>query len=269
MHYLRYSHAVVTVQTGIVTLILDEGMKKTSLYSGHRFPAVVISQAVRWYFRFQLSLRGIEELLFERGVVVSYETIRRWCDKTGACFARRAKAVRRKPGSASYLDEMFVTLRCEPYWLWRAVDEHGAELDISLQKKRDKVAAARFFRRVLRICPAPRKIITDQLHSYIAAKREISELAGVRHVFVREAARVNNRAENSHQPTRERERRMRGFRDLRHTQHYFLSCFGPILQHFAPKRHLSRAALHRKQLAARFDAWREFTGVARNPSPTN
>src|SRR6185437_13293553 len=105
-----------------------------SLYHGHRFPAVVISCAVRWYFRFQLSLRDIEELLFERGVVVSYETIRRWCDNFGAGFARRAKAVRPKLGTTWHLDEVFVTLRGEPYLLWRAVDEHGAGLDILLQK---------------------------------------------------------------------------------------------------------------------------------------
>ncbi len=186
-------------------------MKKTrSLYHGHRFPAVVISQAVRWYFRFNLSLRDIEELLFERGVVVSYETIRRWCDKFGAGFASRVKATRRKPGSSWHLDEMFVTLRGEPYLLWRAVDEHGAELDVLLQKRRDKAAAKRFFQRVLRSCPAPRKIITDQLRSYPAAKADIPELANVKHVFVKVSARVNNRAENSHQPTRERERRMRG-----------------------------------------------------------
>jgi putative transposase len=114
-------------------------MKKTkSLYHGHRFPAVVIGCAVRWFFRSSLSLRGIEELLFERGVVVSYETIRCWCDKFGAGLARRAKAARRKPGSTWHLDEMFVKLRGEPYLLWRAVDEHGAELDVLLQKRRDK-----------------------------------------------------------------------------------------------------------------------------------
>jgi transposase-like protein len=101
-------------------------MKKAkSLYHGHRFPAAVISCAVRWYFRFQLSLRDIEELLFERGVIVSYETIRRWCDKFGASFAHRVKAARRKPGSIWHLDEVFVTLRGEPYLLWRAVDQHA------------------------------------------------------------------------------------------------------------------------------------------------
>jgi putative transposase len=108
---------------------------------------------VRWYFHFQLSLRDIEELLFERGVPVSYETIRRWCDKFGASFAHRVKATRRNPGSTWHLDEMFVTLRCEPYLLWRAVDQHGADLEILLQKRRDKAAGKRFFHRVLRSYP--------------------------------------------------------------------------------------------------------------------
>jgi putative transposase len=129
-----------------------------------------------------------------------------------------------------------------------------------LQKRRDKAAAKRFFKRVLRSNPAPRKIVTDQLRSYPAAKADIPELANVKHVFVKAAARVNNRAENSHQPTRERERRMRGFRDPKRTQ-AFLSSFGPIRQHFALKRHLLRASLYRKHLAARFAAWHEFTNV--------
>src|ERR1700758_4473820 len=138
-------------------------MNKTkSLYHGHRFPAVVISCAVRWYFRFSLSLRDIEELLLERGIVVTYEAIRCWCNKFGPTFAQHAKAARRKPGSTWHLAEMFVTLRSEPYVLWRAVDEHGAELDILLQKRRDKAAAKRFLRRMLRSNPVPRKIVTDQ-----------------------------------------------------------------------------------------------------------
>jgi putative transposase len=185
----------------------DGAMKKTkSLYHGHRFPASVI-----------------EELLFERGVIVTYETIRCWCDKFGAGLARRVKAARRKPRSTWHLDAMFVTLRGEPYLLWRAVDEHGNELDIQLQKRRDKAAAKRFFRRVLRSNLVPRKIVTDQLCSYPTAKADIPELVSVKHVFVKAAARLNNRAENSHQPTRERERRMRGFRDPKRTQQ-FLSC---------------------------------------------
>ena len=118
------------------------------------------------------------------------------------------------------LDEM-------PYLLWRAVDEHGAELDVLVQKGRDTAVDKRFFRRVLRSTPVPRKIVSDQLRGYPTAKADILELAQVKHVFVKAAARVNNRAENSSQPTRRRERQMFGFRDARHTQ-AILSRFGPI-----------------------------------------
>src|SRR3954451_15788498 len=179
-------------------------------------------------------------------------------DKFGAGFAQCAKAARRKPGSTWHLDEMFVMLRGEPYLLWRAVDEHGAELDVLVQKRRDKAAAKRFFRRVLRSNPVPRKIVTDQLRSYPAAKADIPELAQVKHVFVKAAARVNNRAENSHQPTRRRERQMCGFRDARRTQ-AFLSCFGPIRQHFALPRHQMNAAHHRAILKERLGTWHDWT----------
>ena len=142
--------------------------------------------------------------------------------------------------------------------MWRAVDEHGAELDVLVQKRRDKAAAKRFFRRVLRSNPVPRKIVTDQLRSYPAAKADIPELAQVKHVFVKAAARVNNRTENSHQPTRRRERQMCGFRDARRTQ-AFLSCFGPIRQHFALPRHQMNAACHRATLKERLATWQEWT----------
>jgi putative transposase len=169
------------------------------------------------------------------------------------------KAARRKSGATWHLDEVFVTLRGEPYLLWRAVDQHGAGLDILLQKRRDKAAAKRFFKRMLASCAeAPRKIVTDQLRSSPAAKAKIPQLAHVKHVFVKASARVNNRAENSHQPAHERERRMRGFRDPERTQ-VFLSSFGQIRQHFALKRHLLPASLYRKQLAARFADWHRFT----------
>jgi hypothetical protein len=112
----------------------------------------------------------------------------------------------------------------------------------------------------MRSNPVPRKIVTDQLRSYPAAKAEIAELANVKHVFVKAAARLNNRAENGHQPTRECERRMRGFRDAKRTQKS-LSCFGPIRLHFALNRHPLRASLFRKQLPAQFVAWREMTEV--------
>ena len=234
--------------------------KNRSPYHGFRFPAAIISCAVRWYHRFNLSLRDIEELLLERGVTVSYESVRNWCDRFGAQFARRAKAARGKSGSIWHLDEMFVNLHGEPYVLWRAVDEHGIELDVLLQKRRNTAAAKRFFRRMLRSYPVPRKTVTDQLRSYPAAKAEVPELAGVKHVFVKAAARVNNRAENSHQPTRRRERQMQGFRDPRRTQ-TFLSRFGPIRQQFALPRHRMKAASHRAQLTARLLAWYSWAGV--------
>jgi putative transposase len=160
-------------------------------------------------------------LLIERGVVITYEMVRCWCDKFSAGFARCAKSVRRKPGSTWHLDEILMTLCGEPYLLWCAVDERGAELAMLIQKRRDPAAAKRFFRRVLRSNPVPRKIVTDQLRSYPAAKAEIPELAQVKHVFVKAAARVSNRAENSHQPTRRRKRQMCGFRDARRTQAFF------------------------------------------------
>ena len=243
----RYGlEGVVTLPMGVSSAMAK---KTRSLHHGHRFPAAVISQAVRWYFRFQLSLRDIEELLFERGIVVSYETIRRWCDKFGASFVLRAKAVRHKPGSTWHLDEVFVTLRGESYLLWRAVDQHGAELDVLVQKRRDKAAAKRFFKRVLASrLQARGKLVTDQLRSYAAAKAEIPELANVRHLFVKLCARVNNRAENSHQPTRERERHMREFP-------------GPERTQIA----LSQAA-RRTPHAARLESWRLFTGLTQNPS---
>jgi putative transposase len=234
-------------------------MKKSKTpYYGFRFPAAVISCAVRWYHRFNLSLRDIEELLLERGVTVSYESVRNWCDRFGPQFAHRAKAARGKTGSTWHLDEVFVKLRGEPYVLWRAVDEHGTELDVLLQKRRDTAAARRFFRKVLRSHPVPRKIVTDQLRSYPAAKAEVPELAGVKHVFVTACVRVNNRAENSHQPTRRRERQMQGFRDPRRTQ-AFLARFGPIRQHFALPRHRMTAASHRAELQAWLLAWQCWT----------
>lgn len=132
--------------------------------------------------------------VFERGVIVSYETIRRWCDKFGVGFAHRIKASRRRLGTTWHLDEIFVTLRGEPHSLWRTVDEQGTEIDILLQNLRDKAAAKRFFQRVLRSCSAPNKIVTDQLRSYPAAKADVPELVNAEHIFVKAAARVNNRA---------------------------------------------------------------------------
>ncbi|OXC72678.1 Mobile element protein [Caballeronia sordidicola] len=134
------------------------------------------------------------------------------------------------------------------------------------QKRREKAAAKGFFKRVLASCPEmPRKMVIDQLPSDPAAKAEIPELANVKHVFVKASARLNSRAENSHRPTRERERRMRGLRVPELTQ-AFLSSFGLIRQHFALKRHLLRASLYRKQLGDRFASWHCLTELTQDPS---
>lgn len=160
-------------------------------------------------FPFPAQLRDIEELLVERGVVVSNETIFRWCDKFDKQFAQRVRQTQPMPGTTWYLDEVFVKVGGEPHLLWCAVDQCGAELDILLQKRRDKVAAKRFFERLPTQYPnGPRKIVTGQLRSYPTAKAELPALANVRHVFVKAAARVNNRAANNYQPTREREHLM-------------------------------------------------------------
>nr|WP_233807821.1 DDE-type integrase/transposase/recombinase [Paraburkholderia sp. HP33-1] len=134
-------------------------MKKTSsLYHGHRFPAVVFSRAVRWYFRFSLILRDIEELLLEWGVTVIYESIRCSGDRFGAPFARREKTARHRPGSTWHLDELSVSFRGEPFVLWCTADEHGAELGVLLQQRRDEDPAKRLFKRVLHSAPVSSSI---------------------------------------------------------------------------------------------------------------
>jgi putative transposase len=185
-------------------------------YKHHRFPGEIISHAVWLYFRFPLSHRDVEELLFVRGVNVSYEAIRKWCRKFGQQYANQLHRRRPRLGDKWHLDEVFITIHKERHYLWRAVDQDGNILDILVQRRRDKKAAKRFFRKLLKGCQyVPRVIITDKLKSYGAAKREI--LPGVEH---RQHKYLNNRAENSHQPTRQRERRMQGFKSPGHAQRF-------------------------------------------------
>jgi putative transposase len=173
-------------------------------YKNHRFPVEIISQAVWLYFRFCLSYRDAEELLFVRGVTVSYEAIRKWCRKFGQAYANQLRRRRPRPGDKWHLDEVILTINGERHYLWRAVDQNGHVLHILVQSRRNKQAAKKFFRKLLKGCHyVPRVIITDQLKSYGTAKREI--LPGVEH---RQHRYLNNRAENSHQPARQRERRM-------------------------------------------------------------
>jgi putative transposase len=166
-------------------------------YKGHRYPVEVISHCVWLYFRFPLSFREVEELMLERGVIVSYETIRRWCMKFGQQYANSLRRRRPRPGDKWHLDEVFIKINGEQKYLWRAVDQDGNVLDILVQNRRDKTAARRFFRKLLRKTrTVPRVIVTDKLRSYGAAHREV--MPSVEH---RSHKGLNNRAENSHQPT--------------------------------------------------------------------
>src|ERR687893_2127446 len=228
----------------------------TTKYKNHRFPAEIISHAVWLYFRFCLSYRDVEELLFARGVTVTYEAIRKWCRKFGQEYANQLRHRRPRPGDKWHLDEVFLTINGARQYLWRAVDQDGNVLDILVQPRRDKAAAVRFLRKLLKgLAYVPRVVITDKLASYGAALREV--LPSVEH---RRHKGLNNRAENSHQPTRERERRMRRFKSPGHAQR-FLAAYGPIAAHFRPRRHRLPAAHYRQQRRQCFQTWQEVTGV--------
>ena len=202
----------------------------SNLYHRHRFPAEIISHCVWLYFRFCLSYRDVEELMAVRGITLTYETIRQGCGKFGQMFANDLRRRRPRPGDKWHLDEVRLRIKGEIRYLWRAVDQEGTVLDILVQRRRNKVAAKKFFRKLLKgLGYIPRVIITDKLWSYGAAKKEI--LSSVEH---RQHKGLNNRAENSHEPTRERERRMRGFKSAGHAQR-FLSAYGLIASYFRPR----------------------------------
>ena len=189
-----------------------------------------------------------------RGVLVSYETVRCWCDKFGKQYADGLRRRRARSGDKWHLDEVFLKINGVTHYLWRAVDQNGVVLDILVQPKRDRFAAIRFFSKLLRATGRkPRVIITDKLRSYGAAKRVV--MPGVAH---RQHRYLNNRAENSHQPTRERERRMRRFKSARHAQQ-FVEVHGIVVSHFRPRRHLLSAADYRELRSKRFRIWNEVT----------
>jgi putative transposase len=203
-----------------------------SSYRWFRFPPEVISHCVWLYHRFPLSFRDVRELMLERGVDVCYETIRAWCERFGQRYANRPRRRGRRLGDNWHLDEVFVEINGAQRYLWRAVDRHGNVLDILVQSRRNAVAAKKFFRRLLKgLRYLPRVIVTDKLASYPVAHREL--MPSVRH---RRSTCLNNRAENSQQPTRHRERAMKRFTSIRHAQR-LLSAFSGIWPHFRPRRH--------------------------------
>ncbi|MFF3720114.1 IS6 family transposase [Streptomyces prasinus] len=229
-------------------------------YKGHRYPVEVISHCVWLYFRFPLSFREVEELMLERGVIVSHETVRRWCLKFGQGYANGLRRRRPRPGDKWHLDEVFVKINGERKYLWRAVDADGTVLDILLQSRREAKAAKRFLSKLLKKQrQVPRVLVTDKLRSYGAAHREA--MPSVEH---RSHKGLNNRAENSHQPTRQRERAMKGFRSTGRAQR-FLAAFSSISPHFRPRRHLLTAAGYRTEMTTRFDVWSQITGSTGPP----
>jgi putative transposase len=226
-------------------------------YRGFRFPTEVIEHAVWLYHCFSLSLRDVETILAARGVVVSYESIRDWSLRFGWLFANALKRRRPQPDDNWHLDEVFLRIRGQQHYLWRAVDQDGHVLDILVQSRRNAKAAQRFFRKLLKGSQyVPRVIITDKLKSYAAAKRKI--LPSVEH---RQSRYLNNRAEVSPQPTRRRERQMQRFKSARQAQ-CFLSSHSRIHNHFQLGRHRLTAAAYRTARDAAFRIWRDVTVFA-------
>src|SRR3712207_2853005 len=227
-----------------------------SPHAGHRFPVEVISHAVWLYFRFPLSLRMVEEMLAARGIVVSHETVRRWALKFGREFANRIRRRLPRAGDKWHLDEVAIRIAGVRHWLWRAVDQTGAVLDVLVQSRRDKRAAERLLRKLLkRQCRAPRVMVTDKLPSYGAAKREL--MPGVGH---RRRKGLNNRAENSHQPTRRRERQMKRFKSTRQAQR-FLSAHDQINNLFHLRRDRVSAEQYRAARVRALETWAEISGA--------
>src|SRR5919205_2642517 len=216
-------------------------------YAGYRFPAEIISHAVWLYFRFPLSLRHVDEILAARGITVSHETVRQWGLKFGQCFANQIRRRLPQAGDKWHLDEVVVTISGVKHWLWRAVDQDGTVLDILVQRRRDKQAAKRLLRKLLKKqARPPRVMVTDKLASYAAAKREL--MPGVEH---RQHRGLNNRAENSHQPTRRRERQRKRFKSAGQAQR-FLSAHDQINNLFQLRRDHVTAAEHRASRALIF-----------------
>jgi len=203
-----------------------------------------------------MTFRDVEDLLAERGIIVSYETIRHWCRKFGPDLARKLKRRQGRLGDIWHLDEVFVRINGQQQYLWRAVDQDGDVIDILVQPHRDQHAAERFFSRLLRSQRSePFRIVTDKLKSYGAALRTV--LPSVSHDTSRYA---NNRIELSHQPTRQRERHMRRFKSSRQAQR-FLYLQGVVQNLFRVGRHLLGSANHRFLRTRSFATWRTATAA--------
>lgn len=222
------------------------------IYKRHRYPPEIISYAVWIYYRFNLSHRDIEDLLAERGITVSRESIRLWCNKFGAQYAKRLKRKHQGFGDTFFMDEVFVKIQGKQHYLWRAIDQDGEVVDVFLQSRRDGKAAKSFFKRLLRNHGGePRKIVTDKLRSYGVAHREL-----IPETIDDTSQYANNRAELSHQPTRVRERGMRRFKSSVQAQH-FLGVHSAVYNLFNLGRHLVSADHYRQLRRGAFVSWKD------------
>ena len=226
-------------------------MNKSNIYKRYRFPSVIIQHAVWLYYRFNLSHRDIEDLLAERGINVTYEAIRLWCNRFGPKYTARLKRKHRGYGDTFFIDEVFIRIDGKQQYLWRAVDQDGEVVDVYLQKRRDGAAAKRFFNRLLKKHKdEPRKIVTDKLRSYGVAHRKLIPDT------IRDTSQyANNRAELSHQPTRVRERGMRRFKSVVQAQR-FLDVHSAVYNLFNLGRHLISASHYRLIRMRAFASWK-------------
>jgi putative transposase len=232
------------------------GVQKIS-YKRHRFPPDIIQQAVWLYYRFSLSLRDVEELLAERGIDVSYETVRKWCLKFGPQIARNLRKLRPSPSPVWHLDEMFVSIGGRHMYLWRAVDSEGEVLDMLVQSRRDTAAALRLMRKLLKRQPPPEKIVTDGLRSYAAAARAL----GIERRHRGGVLIQNNRAENSHLPIRRRERKMQRLKSAASAQR-FLATHAAVYNTFYAARHLASRRTLRTMRGEAASAWSAAVAAA-------
>src|SRR2546421_1559739 len=226
-------------------------------YRRHRFPPMVIQHAVWLYLRFTLSYRDVEDLLAERGLDISYETVRSWVLKFGRIIARRLRRRRPRPSNRWQLDEMVVRIAGERMYLWRAVDHEGEVLDMLVQRRRDSRAALRLMRKLVRKQGfAPKLLVTDKLRSYASAFRRLGLTC--RH---EQGLRMNNRAENSHQMVRRRERKLQRFKSARSAQ-CFLSMHAAVRNTFNFQRHLISRSTLRLFRAEGTAEWRNAVAAA-------
>jgi putative transposase len=230
--------------------------RSSSKYLRHRFPPEIIQHVVWLYHRFNLSSRDIEDLMAERGIAISYASIRLWCIKSGPEYARRLRRRHQGYGETFFIDEIFVKIQGKQHYLWRAVDQDGEAADVFLQRRRDGKAATRFFKRLLRASGnKPRRIVTDKLGSYGIVHREL--IPDAAHDTSQYA---NNRAEPSHQPTRVRKRAMRRFKSLHQAQR-FLSTHTAVHNLFNLGRHLISAKHYRFFRQRVFASWKYASAV--------